>query len=120
MTENSEVTVCSLELTGNRTFVTFELCLTCVFCICLCCLQNVSFRYTDTSPWIYKNLEFGIDLDTRLALVGPNGAGKSTLLKLLYGDVSTQVFSETILFCKNFTITSTVSFHLGFHGEIFT
>ena len=51
-------------------------------------VQNVSFRYNNSSPWIYKNLEFGIDLDTRLALVGPNGAGKSTLLKLLYGDVS--------------------------------
>ncbi|XP_052126850.1 ATP-binding cassette sub-family F member 2 [Frankliniella occidentalis] len=50
-------------------------------------VQNVSFRYTDTSNFIYKNLEFGIDLDTRLALVGPNGAGKSTLLKLLYGDL---------------------------------
>jgi len=48
----------------------------------------VSFRYNDDSPYIYKNLEFGIDLDTRLALVGPNGAGKSTLLKLLYGEVS--------------------------------
>lgn len=51
-------------------------------------VQNVSFRYNDKSPIIYKNLEFGIDLDTRLALVGPNGAGKSTLLKLLYGEVS--------------------------------
>ncbi|XP_055843015.1 ATP-binding cassette sub-family F member 2 [Episyrphus balteatus] len=50
-------------------------------------VQNVHFRYSDTTPWIYKNLEFGIDLDTRLALVGPNGAGKSTLLKLLYGDL---------------------------------
>uniref|UniRef100_A0A1A9WSY0 ATP-binding cassette sub-family F member 2 n=1 Tax=Glossina brevipalpis TaxID=37001 RepID=A0A1A9WSY0_9MUSC len=50
-------------------------------------VQNVSFRYSDVTPWIYKNLEFGIDLDTRLALVGPNGAGKSTLLKLLYGDL---------------------------------
>lgn len=50
-------------------------------------VQNVSFRYNDDSPWIYKDLEFGIDLDTRLALVGPNGAGKSTLLKLLYGDL---------------------------------
>ncbi|XP_020285331.1 ATP-binding cassette sub-family F member 2 isoform X1 [Pseudomyrmex gracilis] len=50
-------------------------------------VQNVSFRYTDDLPWIYKNLEFGIDLDTRIALVGPNGAGKSTLLKLLYGDL---------------------------------
>ena len=51
-------------------------------------LQNVSFRCNDDSPWIYKNLEFGIDLDTRVALVGPNGAGKSTLLKLLFGEVS--------------------------------
>lgn len=50
-------------------------------------VQNVSFKYNDTSSYIYKNLEFGIDLDTRLALVGPNGAGKSTLLKLLYGDL---------------------------------
>ena len=51
-------------------------------------VQNVSFRYNEQTPWIYKNLEFGLDLDTRLALVGPNGAGKSTLLKLIYGDVS--------------------------------
>lgn len=50
-------------------------------------VQNVTFRYNDETPLIYKNLEFGIDLDTRIALVGPNGAGKSTLLKLLYGDL---------------------------------
>ncbi|ODM89436.1 ATP-binding cassette sub-family F member 2 [Orchesella cincta] len=50
-------------------------------------VQNVSFRYNDKTPMIYRNLEFGIDLDTRLALVGKNGAGKSTLLKLLYGDL---------------------------------
>jgi len=50
-------------------------------------IENVSFRYNDSTPFIYKNLEFGVDLDTRLALVGPNGAGKSTLLKLIYGDL---------------------------------
>uniref|UniRef100_A0A1W7RAW8 ATP-binding cassette sub-family F member 2 n=1 Tax=Hadrurus spadix TaxID=141984 RepID=A0A1W7RAW8_9SCOR len=50
-------------------------------------VQNVSFRYSDSGPFIYKNLEFGIDLDSRIALVGPNGAGKSTLLKLLSGEV---------------------------------
>jgi ATP-binding cassette subfamily F protein 2 len=50
-------------------------------------VQNVSFRYKDDTPWIYKNLEFGVDLDSRVALVGPNGAGKSTLLKLLSGDL---------------------------------
>ncbi|XP_077158746.1 ATP-binding cassette sub-family F member 2 isoform X2 [Paroedura picta] len=49
-------------------------------------VQNVSFRYSQNGPWIYTNLEFGIDLDTRVALVGPNGAGKSTLLKLLTGE----------------------------------
>merc|ERR1712117_619299 len=50
-------------------------------------VENVSFRYNENTPYIYKNLEFGCDLDTRLALVGPNGAGKSTLLKLIYGDL---------------------------------
>merc|ERR1719365_417402 len=50
-------------------------------------IENVSFRYSENTPFIYKNLEFGVDLDTRLALVGPNGAGKSTLLKLIYGDL---------------------------------
>ena len=37
---------------------------------------------------IYKSIDFGIDLDSRIALVGPNGAGKSTLLKLMTGDLS--------------------------------
>uniref|UniRef100_A0A671SXG1 ATP-binding cassette, sub-family F (GCN20), member 2b n=1 Tax=Sinocyclocheilus anshuiensis TaxID=1608454 RepID=A0A671SXG1_9TELE len=37
--------------------------------------------------FIYKNVEFGIDLDTQVALVGPNGAGKFTLLKLLMGEL---------------------------------
>lgn len=32
-------------------------------------VQNVSFRYSEGTPWIYRDLEFGIDLDTRLALV---------------------------------------------------
>jgi len=36
---------------------------------------------------IYKNLDFGVDLDSRVALVGPNGAGKSTLLKLMVAEV---------------------------------
>uniref|UniRef100_A0A915ML04 ABC transporter domain-containing protein n=1 Tax=Meloidogyne javanica TaxID=6303 RepID=A0A915ML04_MELJA len=49
-------------------------------------VQHVSFRYNSNSPWIYQDLDFGIDLDTRVALVGPNGAGKSTLLKLLAAD----------------------------------
>ncbi|BAT92001.1 hypothetical protein LR48_Vigan05g176300 [Vigna angularis] len=47
---------------------------------------EVTFGYT-TDNLIYKNLDFGVDLDSRIALVGPNGAGKSTLLKLMTGDL---------------------------------
>lgn len=50
-------------------------------------VQNISFKYKDDAHYIYKNLDFGVDLDTRVALVGPNGAGKSTLLKLIDGQL---------------------------------
>ena len=51
-------------------------------------IQNISFQYKPGTEFIYKNLDFGIDLDTRIALVGPNGAGKSTLLKLIDGQLN--------------------------------
>ncbi|KAG0591226.1 hypothetical protein M758_1G156000 [Ceratodon purpureus] len=38
-------------------------------------------------PILFKNLNFGLDLDSRLAMVGPNGIGKSTLLKLISGEL---------------------------------
>ncbi|GLT65037.1 hypothetical protein SLA2020_374910 [Shorea laevis] len=47
---------------------------------------EVTFGYTPDNL-IYQNLDFGVDLDSRVALVGPNGAGKSTLLKLMTGDL---------------------------------
>uniref|UniRef100_H2YSV8 ABC transporter domain-containing protein n=1 Tax=Ciona savignyi TaxID=51511 RepID=H2YSV8_CIOSA len=47
-------------------------------------LHNVDFGYAN-QPVLFKNLEFGIDMDSRIAIVGPNGVGKSTLLKLLCG-----------------------------------
>ncbi|XP_006340133.1 ABC transporter F family member 1 [Solanum tuberosum] len=48
--------------------------------------SEVAFGYTPENL-IYKNLDFGVDLDSRVALVGPNGAGKSTLLKLMIGEL---------------------------------
>lgn len=36
---------------------------------------------------LFKNLDFGVDMDSRIAIVGPNGVGKSTLLKLLAGKI---------------------------------
>jgi len=51
--------------------------------------QNVSFAYSGKKEdYLYTGLEFGIDCDSRIALVGPNGAGKSTLLKLMEQEIS--------------------------------
>nr|TKW06760.1 hypothetical protein SEVIR_7G261800v2 [Setaria viridis] len=48
---------------------------------------EVTFGYTPHNL-LYKKLDLGVDLDSRIALVGPNGAGKSTLLKLMTGEVA--------------------------------
>lgn len=39
-------------------------------------------------PALFKNVNFGIDMDSRVAIVGPNGVGKSTLVKLIVGDLT--------------------------------
>lgn len=51
---------------------------------------DVSFGYPN-SELLFKNLEFGVDMSCRIAIVGPNGVGKSTLLKLLYGKIEPTV-----------------------------
>lgn len=50
-------------------------------------LYNVTFGYP-RQPLLFKNLDFGIDMSSRVAVVGPNGVGKSTFLKLLCGDLT--------------------------------
>jgi len=47
---------------------------------------DASFGYTEDRI-LYKDLSFGVDCDSRIAVVGPNGAGKSTFLKLLDGSL---------------------------------
>lgn len=49
-------------------------------------LDNVTFAYSGKKEDnLYENLDFGVDMDSRTALVGPNGVGKSTLLKIFTG-----------------------------------
>ncbi|XP_039765640.1 ATP-binding cassette sub-family F member 1 isoform X2 [Pararge aegeria] len=50
-------------------------------------LHNVDFNFPGQKP-LFKQVDFGIDLNTRIAIVGPNGVGKSTFLKLLVGELS--------------------------------
>lgn len=46
--------------------------------------HDVSFSYSgQVKDYLYTQVSFGVDQDSRIALVGPNGAGKSTLLKLM-------------------------------------
>lgn len=52
-------------------------------------LDDVTFAYSGKKEDnLYENLDFGVDMDSRTALVGPNGVGKSTLLKIFTGALS--------------------------------
>ncbi|XP_007559071.1 ATP-binding cassette sub-family F member 1 isoform X2 [Poecilia formosa] len=50
-------------------------------------LHSVDFGYEGQKP-LFKNVDFGIDMDSRICIVGPNGVGKSTLLLLLTGKLN--------------------------------
>ncbi|KAL2643802.1 hypothetical protein R1flu_011389 [Riccia fluitans] len=50
-------------------------------------LMDVGFSYPGREDFALTNIDVGVDMGTRVAIVGPNGAGKSTLLNLLAGDL---------------------------------
>ncbi|XP_072532030.1 ATP-binding cassette sub-family F member 1 [Salminus brasiliensis] len=50
-------------------------------------LHSVDFGYEGQKP-LFKNVDFGIDMESRICIVGPNGVGKSTLLLLLTGKLN--------------------------------
>ncbi|XP_039537048.1 ATP-binding cassette sub-family F member 1 isoform X2 [Pimephales promelas] len=50
-------------------------------------LYSVEFGYEGQKP-LFKNVDFGIDMESRICIVGPNGVGKSTLLLLLTGKLN--------------------------------
>lgn len=58
-------------------------------------IPGVCFGYKDLT--LFKDLDFGVDMDSRIAIVGPNGVGKSTLLKLLYGKIEPVNYSASII-----------------------
>ena len=50
-------------------------------------VRDVNFRYSPALPWLFRGVNFGLDMDSRVCIVGPNGSGKSTIIKLITGEV---------------------------------
>ena len=48
-------------------------------------LDNVSFRYSDTDPWVLTDHSLEIAAGEMVTLTGPSGGGKTTLMKLMLG-----------------------------------
>jgi ATP-binding cassette subfamily B protein RaxB len=50
-------------------------------------LVNVSFRYSDSEPWVLRNISLAINPAESVAIAGPSGCGKTTLVKLILGSL---------------------------------
>lgn len=48
-------------------------------------VKNLSYRYGENEPFVFKNLNFTILPGETVAITGPSGCGKTTLLKCLMG-----------------------------------
>jgi ATP-binding cassette subfamily B protein RaxB len=48
-------------------------------------LRNVSFRYSDTEPFVLLDCSLTVHAGECVAVVGPSGGGKTTLVKVLLG-----------------------------------
>ena len=48
-------------------------------------LKDVSFRYSETDPWVLTDFNLDIAAGEMVTLTGPSGGGKTTLMKLMLG-----------------------------------
>jgi ATP-binding cassette subfamily B protein len=48
-------------------------------------LQNVSYRYSATAPWVIKEINLSIPAGSKVGFIGQTGCGKTTLLDLIMG-----------------------------------
>lgn len=48
-------------------------------------VNNLHFRYSPSSPWLFQGINFEVAAGESVVIVGRSGLGKSTLLKLMTG-----------------------------------
>lgn len=51
-------------------------------------VDDVSFRYSETEPYILKNISLNIKQGESLAFIGSSGCGKTTLMNILIGNLT--------------------------------
>ena len=49
---------------------------------------ELSFRWSEQGPWLFRELGFEVFTKDRIAVIGPNGRGKTTLLNVLAKELS--------------------------------
>lgn len=47
--------------------------------------RGVGFRYSNSDPWVLRNVNLSVGSGEHVVITGPSGCGKSTLLKLMLG-----------------------------------
>lgn len=53
-------------------------------------LDGIAFRYSDTEPYLFQNLNMEVKPGQAVAIIGPSGCGKSTLMKVMMGLLSAE------------------------------
>jgi ATP-binding cassette, subfamily B, bacterial PglK len=48
-------------------------------------IQNLSFRYNENKPWVFKGINLTIKKGSCVGIIGKSGSGKSTLVDLIVG-----------------------------------
>jgi len=93
-------------------------------------IEDGKFGYT-ADKILLKDIQFGIDMESRIAIVGANGSGKSTLLRLLNGEIDlmtgkqsrnnrlrTTIFTQHFIDQLDLTLSPVEQFQLKFGSNI--
>jgi ATP-binding cassette, subfamily B, bacterial PglK len=62
-------------------------------------IKDISFRYSNKSDYIFKNINLSIKKNDKICIYGPSGSGKTTLLNIILGLLKPT--SGKILYNKN-------------------